>query len=399
MENKYYQYMYYIMVLFALASNIAPAATSVAIVLGSILVVYHRVTLKKWPEFDAGFLKAFGIYFLVWFVIALNSLDVVVSIKDVFATFYRIFPLFFVMTCIREKKQLKNILIAFAVSVIITDIAATWQVLHHITRPQGLSSVATVFGTNMLMAIAVMGAAAADNSFSKRCRAFFLATMFYAFFILIATQTRGAWIGFAFMACLVVLLYPMNRKRVLGGLAGLLVVIALIFGMSSSMQARVNTIMDLKYQSNSERLLMWQSSWEIIKDYPVWGIGPDEFKLVYNTRYISPLAKERPIPGDPDTGHGHPHNNFLKRLTEGGIVGGMAFLLLNIYIFVRLVRRYRESVNKKTINWFAFAGIILFAGVHVSGLTDANFISVPMMRELWFLIGLAMIADNVGCND
>ena len=39
---------------------------------------------------------------------------------------------------------------------------------------------------------------------------------------------------------------------------------------------------------------MWKAAIEITKDHPLAGIGSDEFGYVYNTQYISPLAKERP---------------------------------------------------------------------------------------------------------
>jgi hypothetical protein len=40
-------------------------------------------------------------------------------------------------------------------------------------------------------------------------------------------------------------------------------------------------------------------------------------------------------------------------------------------------------------------GILIFIAVHIEGLTDTNFTSVPIMRELWLLLGLAWIGDAV----
>ncbi len=59
----YERWMYYILILFALGSNIAPVATITAIIAGCVLVIVHRVREGAWPDFDRSLMKWFGLYF------------------------------------------------------------------------------------------------------------------------------------------------------------------------------------------------------------------------------------------------------------------------------------------------------------------------------------------------
>ena len=399
-DNKFYKYMYYVLVLFALASNIAPVATLTAIILGIILFIYHRIAFKCWPAIDKGFAKAFGIYFLVWIVIALNSEDIIVSINDVMATFYRFFPLFFVMVGLRNRAQLKVILLALGISVIITDSVAVYQgIVKGISRPEGMSNNTIFLASHMIMALSVGTAVILDKGFSKQWKIVTMLLGIMAFCTLLLTLTRGVWITLPFMLLLFVVLYPGNRKKIIkGGLVACLAALVIFIG-NPTLQTRVQSISSLQDRSNIARIMMWKSSIEMVKDYPVFGVGPDRFQYVYNTKYILPLAGEKMTLENYHTGHSHPHNNFFKRLTEGGIVGGLAFVLLTVYVFRRLYKKFRMGIRENRFYVYSMMGIVMFAGMHIAGLTDTNVIIVPEMRELWFLIGLFMVADDLKLSD
>ncbi|NJL93930.1 MAG: hypothetical protein HC915_09470 [Anaerolineae bacterium] len=67
------------------------------------------------------------------------------------------------------------------------------------------------------------------------------------------------------------------------------------------------------------RLQLWRSSLEMIADFPLTGVGPDQFLYWYRSRYILPEAWR-----DPDLSH--PHNFLLDywvRLGLGGVLLGV----------------------------------------------------------------------------
>ena len=100
------------------------------------------------------------------------------------------------------------------------------------------------------------------------------------------------------------------------------------------------------------------------------------------------------VEGDPDTGHGHPHNNILKHLSEGGIVGILAFFFLHGYILWRLLQRYRIE-HSRTAFSCALMGILIFAGTHLEGLTDTNINQLSILTEYCLLMGLSLAAGAI----
>lgn len=395
-KEKYNKMMYYNLIVFALATNISPAVTSISIVIGSLIVLVYRANEHEWPSFDKSLMKWFAGYFGLWMLISFTSIEPINSVQDVFATFYRIFPLFFIMITLKNRKQFAGIILAYSVSVLITDIVAICQWLSPevgFARASGMSNTATFLGSHMLMAIPVLLWGIKAGDFSKPLKIFLKLDVVLSIIALFASGTRGAWLAF----CVLFILYVFTRKCILWkkvfvlGMA-ILTIISLV-ALMPSFKSRIASIGDLQSSSNSERLLMWQSSIDILLDYPLTGIGSGEFGLVYNSTYLSPLADTRPPADNPRLGHGHPHNNFLKRLSEGGILGGVAFFLLNTYLFWRLVKEYRKCGYAQYS--FALMGILIFIGIHLEGMTDTNIIDVPIMREFWFLFGLALVSDKI----
>ena len=142
-----------------------------------------------------------------------------------------------------------------------------------------------------------------------------------------------------------------------------------------------------------QRIYMWESSVEIIKDYPIFGIGQDQFVKAYNLTYILPEAVHS-NDGNPLHGYGHPHNNVFKIATEGGIVGLSAFFMLYGYIFLRLWKQYKEERTKLLVS-YAMVGILIWLGIQIEGLTDTNINQVPIMREYWLLMGMLFVATKI----
>ncbi|SDZ88340.1 O-antigen ligase family protein [Selenomonas ruminantium] len=399
-KKNYNRMMYYNMLLFALATNISPAITSISIVIGSFIVLIYRVNEHEWPSFDKTLMKWFAGYFLLWMLISLTSIEIANSVNEVFATFYRIFPLFFIMVTLKDRKQLGGIILAFSVSVLITDMVAIWQWISLETgfaRASGLSNTANFLGSHMLMAIPVLLWWLKVGDFSKEVKYFLKIDIVLSLVALFASGTRGAWLAF----CVIFMIYVFTRKCIMWkkvfmlGIA-ILTIVSFV-AVIPSFKGRIASIGDFQESGHSERVLMWKSAIDILVDYPITGIGSGEFGLVYNTTYISPLAIARAPADNPRLGYGHPHNNFLKRLAEGGILGGVAFFLLNIYLFGRLVKEYRKSGYAQYS--FALMGILIFIGIHIEGMTDTNIIDVPIMREFWFLFGLALVSDKIAAKN
>lgn len=165
--------------------------------------------------------------------------------------------------------------------------------------------------------------------------------------------------------------------------------------LSSNYSQRLATITNPQMQSNLERTYMWRAAVSMWEEHPVTGVGMDEYGWYYNTIYIPPEAKERPVvEGRPETGHGHPHNNILKHLSEGGILGIAAYFVLHGYILLRLWRQYRKERNTMEFS-YALMGILVFLGVHLEGMTDTNINQLSILTEYCMLMGLSLLAGKL----
>ena len=394
-DHKIDTWCYWMLLILAFFSNLSTGVSSVAVAIVALLILYSGIKLKKWPEFDPEILRIFGVYFFLQIVIAALSLNPSVSLRSVAGEIHRCFPLFFAMYFIKREHQVKGILLAFMFASIVSAICGFYQYfIMGVPRVYAFSHTPTFYASLLLMQFPVLWLTSTLDFMPKwsRIAAFVMGAV--AVLMLILTGTRGAWLAFlvelAFIACF----YKRWRVLAAKGVLVLLALMAVLFSTVPVLQARIETMANPNFQSNSERLLMWKSASEIVADYPIHGIGQDVFGFEYNTKYIAPEAKERSEPGKPETGHTHPHNNLLKVTSEGGILGFCSFLLLHGYFFRRFWKLQRQEQKYMMIS-YGMTAVLVALGLQLEGITDTNMNQVPIMREYWLLVGMLLIAGRV----
>lgn len=123
-----------------------------------------------------------------------------------------------------------------------------------------------------------------------------------------------------------------------------------------------------------DRLFLWESSLEMIRDYPVTGVGLNNFNKVYRDGgYIKAEAREPNLPS--------PHNIFLHIWVEAGLLGFIPFSCLIIY------QLYYSWVKAKNDNNFALASFLIFLGMCISEMTNLQ-LTIKVYEQLyWFIWG------------
>ena len=130
---------------------------------------------------------------------------------------------------------------------------------------------------------------------------------------LMTTLSRNAWLGFAAAA----LCATIAARSIRGG-AILAVVVALALVLSPPlMRERVLSIGNLEDPTVKERVYMWESGLNMVRDRPLFGTGLDMIKRTY-TRYAKPEALKKHT--------GHLHNNALHIAAERGVPALAAWL-------------------------------------------------------------------------
>ena len=225
---------------------------------------------------------------------------------------------------------------------------------------------------------------------------------------IIVCHTRAIWIALFFSLLLFGYLlshYKINKilkdnKKWLIILFSLFLLITLIYSTDnplnrSSITAaeRAVSTFDMQGSSLRTRLLIWQSTMDMIKDKPLFGNGLGTFPLHY-LNYQADFLQRNPGYLNFVGKAGEAHNEYLQIWAEMGIIGLLSFLLI-IIIF------YKTNINmiKKigTIN-----GKIIIIGL-ISGVTITlihSIFSFPFHIPavgvaFWFLIGITISSENI----
>ena len=201
----------------------------------------------------------------------------------------------------------------------------------------------------------------------------FLGTTLIMILALVLTLSRGGWIGFAFSALVFILLI---EKRLL--LSIIPISLGAIYLLPQTILNRILSIGNLADSSNAYRIKMWGITLDIIRDYPMAGVGFGHlpFKQTYET-YIRTM----PIY--------HSHNTYLQTAAETGIPGLIVFLFFLFILFKYSI----NSLNKTEDRYIRIlsAGVLSgVAGVLAHGLVE-NVLYLPkIIMTFWFMIGFIL---------
>lgn len=191
------------------------------------------------------------------------------------------------------------------------------------------------------------------------------------------TLTRSAWFGW--LAAVFVLLIAKRPRWIV--FAAPLLVLFIAF-MPLSLFSRLISTFDTKQSSNFDRIRMWEGGIEIIKDYPILGVGPANVKEVY------PLYRQHDAPRFRIP---HLHNNVIQLWAERGVLGLAAYLLW-LGLFVRECIRGWKGPNSR----FAAMGIAVVVSLTVAGMFEFNFGDTEvffLMLDLFALIAISLQAS------
>jgi len=191
-------------------------------------------------------------------------------------------------------------------------------------------------------------------------------------FLLALTYTRAAWIGlFAGMLVIAVL---RGRILLLVGLAAAAVMVLAVPPVTHEVLSLARpTTADSASSNNSVgwRFSYWQEIAPLALEHPLSGIGPGE------TVVRSRDGKE-------------PHNEYLRAVIEGGVVGTIAYLALLAVAFAACARVARRAASPlgQAVGTGAAATV---AAVVVCGAASNV---IDMVSFMWFFAAVIAVADR-----
>ncbi len=145
-------------------------------------------------------------------------------------------------------------------------------------------------------------------------------------------------------------------------------------------------LFDLSGGTTGFRLSLWHSSVGMIRDYPLLGVGPDNFLYAYRTRYVLPTAWE-------EFNLAHPHNVVMDFAVRLGVLGVVVFAGLQAS-FWRKVWPLRNDVRPE-IRALALGLMASMADFLAHGLVDAAYFVIDLAFVFWFSLALVVwLNDN-----
>lgn len=209
-----------------------------------------------------------------------------------------------------------------------------------------------------------------------KLKIFFFAAIIVGVAATLFNGTRGVWLALLILIPAAILFLSKNKFKSFGILLASLAIVGGIFFATPTLSNRLATITDMQMQSNSERLLMWKSAFNMFKDHPLLGVGYGQYKTAYKT-YVMPEAKEKDM--------AHAHNNIMQMLADCGIVGLSAFILMIVYFSYFSLKGWQKEKNIAYPMFF-----FVLWGTMLHGLTEFNFESAVIGKLFWFSLGLCL---------
>jgi O-antigen ligase len=192
---------------------------------------------------------------------------------------------------------------------------------------------------------------------------------------MLATLSRGGWLGFVVGVVAMAVLLP-GRRRMILGISGAVVLILLIAGFAGPVAARLGSgAGSSPFQTLLDRVPIWSAAITLWLQHPVFGIGLDNFNS-----YILAL--------NPDLDVNQAHDLFLNILAERGLLGIITFGIFLVALF-RTFGRSLHQAPGSGYRILAAAITASFAAFIADSFFDVAYYDYKILLLFWLMAGIA----------
>jgi O-antigen ligase len=199
---------------------------------------------------------------------------------------------------------------------------------------------------------------------------------------LVMTHTRGAWIGFAAGGALIL---GCRQKRLL--LALPVVAVAIFLAAPEAVRVRIRSIIDPQDVTARERLYMWGTGVQIVRDHPWTGVGINGVKGVYQAyKHPNAVRDQR----------AHLHSNLFQIAAERGLIGVACWLWIWVAFYRQawiIFRGLKPGTPRASA--LVVGSLASITGFHVAGLFEFTFGDSEVIMLVYFLMALPYIVMGV----
>jgi O-antigen ligase len=329
------------------------SASQIFLGLALLFWLYRLVIEKKWPTFPR-FFWPLGAYALLSIVSSIRSVNPQISLVD-----SRELLLFLIVPItymgIREENTLNKLNLALLLSALVSIFYSLITFKPGERAAGFMGHYMTQAGLLLLFVSIALGLFLLGR---EKMRFFWGAALPPALLVLVLTLTRSAWIGVIVSVSVVLSIHKPK----------LLVLVPLLFGLiifvsPQTVRQRALSIFDLQSASNTERIEYIKAGVKIIKNFPLFGTGPDTVDMEFQLpKYgLSDSAKQNV----------HLHNNIIQIAAERGLPALLAWLAFLVFACLDLIKiiKNRDPAALPLASGALAALLALFA----AGLFEYNF--------------------------
>lgn len=315
------------------------------------------------------------------------------SARGLFKYFEGFVFLYAAIDLVRTRADMRKTLAIIAVVWAMAGLDAIYQDIHstdfikgiHISKQQlgritGPYKQPTDFGVFVVAGLSVSVGMLIENLQKRRkwlaVLSFLLAALLTV--CLIKTFARGALIAFLGAMVFMALFYRW-RYWVLGAIAAIMLALVLI---PSPWSTRLTDIFTMTRGSTAERLVLLETSCNMIKARPFFGLGLNTYS------HFFPQFKPINYPALM-----YAHNGYVQMATEAGLVGIALYLVLIAKLILSALKGIADnkSVFDKNVRLGFVCAVV---AILLNCLFESVFQSTQLRALLWLFLGIAVAAAH-----
>ena len=292
---------------------------------------------------------------------------------------------FLLMNNLREERVADRLLKVLVSVTSLISIYAIWQHFfgldlyrHRLLQAKGNVFISTgLFGHHLTYGGYVMVILLFSLAFflwgATKWRSLYGVSILFSGLGLLFSYARSSWFGLVGGVLSMALIK--GKKVLIPTLAGMVFLGGLIILTQPTIRERITDAVDISNPSSGTRIRLWQTSWRMVKDRPLLGVGLGNFKRFFNQYKV--------------TGHydsiSHSHNDLLNVGVNAGLLGVLGFLWIWWAFWRSSLKGYRQTSHPIFLGGFSSAVAFFLASLLQCYYTDAE---DGML--LWFVFGLVM---------
>lgn len=384
-DNKIPKYLLYDKIIyisiisFTIFSVISISLTQISVAIGMLFWLMKLYRTKSLRQMQLPIVMPIALFLLACIISIFASVNVYSSViysrKLLEITIF-----FFIINNVSQNDSLKLLKILICSMTIMSLYAICHAVVNGVSlemRASGTMSIYMTFsGLLMLtniMTISYLLFNVNKTNISKEW--WIIIALLINMVSLFFTLSRNAWIGLLGGICFSFYF----RKRVLLLLTPVLIAI-LLFISPDVIKHRMISIFDIHDPTNLERLSMWQSGINIIKDHLLVGCGLDCVKEIYPSYKTAESSINNP---------GHLHNNILQITAQTGLVGLVAWISIWVIYFSKISTLLKVVDKEDLLTRAIIVGSLsVFVSFLCAGIFEYNFGDSEILMLLLFLLAI-----------